>query len=78
MMPDTSNTQVRAVVPSTQAFRDPEPLAARLVTLYTVPPRPAGVSMPKPAAPGMTGTACAVVAPSAARPRANRPRGFMK
>ena len=46
MTPDTSNTQVRAVVPSTQAFSEPAPLALRLVTLYTVPPRPAAVSMP--------------------------------
>ena len=33
MTPDTSNTQVRAVVPSTHAFREPAPLALRLVTL---------------------------------------------
>ena len=41
MVPDTSNTQTRGPVPSTQALSEPAPLALRFVTLYTVPPRPA-------------------------------------
>src|SRR5688572_24563172 len=59
--PDTSNMQVRGPVASMQAFSEPVPLALRLVTRWTAPPRPAGVLIPKPAAPGITGTACAVL-----------------
>jgi hypothetical protein len=74
MMPDTSNTQTRGPLKSlAQALSEPGPLALRLVTLITVPLRPAAVSMPNPAAPGITGSACALVAPSVrtAAPRRN-------
>jgi hypothetical protein len=46
MVPDTSNTQTRGPVASMQALREPAPLAFTLVTRWTVPPRPAVVSMP--------------------------------
>ena len=55
--PEISKMQVRGPVASMQAFNDPAPSALRLVTRYTAPPRPAGVLMPYPAAPGITGTA---------------------
>src|SRR5690554_5616158 len=68
--PDTSNTHTRGPEASTQARREPLPESFRLVTLYISPPRPAGVDIPKPAAPGITGTACAAWA-AVASPSAN-------
>src|SRR5690606_2117189 len=66
IVPDTSNTHTRGPEAATQAPSEPAPDSLRLVTLCTVPPRPAGVSMPKPAAPGITGRACALAPHSAA------------
>ena len=76
MVPDTSKMQTRGPsVSDTQALSEPEPLALRLVTRITLPPRPAVVSIPNPAAPGMTGRAFAVVAPSVKTAAASSSRG---
>ncbi len=69
IVPDTSNTHTRGPLALTQARSDPSPLSFRFVTLYTLPPRPAGVSIPKPEAFGRTGTAFASMGTRDAAPR---------
>jgi hypothetical protein len=75
--PDTSKTQVRGTSASMHALSEPDPLALILVTLKTVPPRPAFVSMPNPAAPGITGSACTVAAPHKVSAVANKVAGLI-
>src|SRR5574343_628203 len=50
--PLTANTMVRGPVSSSAACSEPGPLALRLVTVMTRPPRPPVACAPKPAAPG--------------------------
>src|SRR5689334_13259334 len=57
MTPATSNTTIRGPLVSIAARNEPGPSGLRLVTRRILPPRPAGVSIPKPCAPGKTGGA---------------------
>ena len=56
MVPDRSKMTVRGPVASSAARSEPAPLSLRLVTRRIVPLRPALVMIPKPLAPGMTGS----------------------
>jgi hypothetical protein len=56
MVPDTSKIQILGPDASAQFRKEPAPLSFRLVTRIILPPRPAGVFIPKPAEPGMTGS----------------------
>src|SRR5690606_20091726 len=52
MVPDTSNTIIRAPDALIAARKLPSPASFRLVTLITFPPRPPVTFCPKPSAPG--------------------------
>jgi hypothetical protein len=62
IVPDTSKITTLGPEASQAARRLPGPLSFRLVTLITLPPRPAGVSEPNPSAPGKTGMPAAKAA----------------
>ena len=57
MVPATRKTMVRGPAAAIAARSVPGPLSARLVTAITWPPRPPGVNMPPPHAPGNAGKA---------------------
>src|SRR5437868_2011862 len=48
---------MRGPVAEMASMREPGPVLARVFTIYTLPPRPPGVSVPQPSAPGKLGTA---------------------
>ncbi len=57
IIPPTSKITVRGPVASSAARSDPAPASLRFVTRRIAPPRPAGVAVPNPTAPGNTGSA---------------------
>src|SRR6266511_3284167 len=56
IIPPTSKITVRGPVASSAARSDPAPASLRFVTRRIAPPRPAGVAVPNPTAPGNTGS----------------------
>jgi len=56
MVPETSKTTILGPEAVRAARSEPDPLSFRFVTLMILPPRPARVSVPKPWAPGKTGS----------------------